>query len=81
MRHIISGCSLHLPSLTDRELADAIKNHQLRLGLIDNELGLLVSEQVRRQLGVVRPQEDAPVVPVLYAITDLGPIHSTPPLF
>jgi len=49
MRHIINGQSVDLRQLTDHELAQLRKNHELRLALINDELDSLVGEQVRRQ--------------------------------
>jgi len=48
-QHIIDGCSVNLRLLSDRELAQLRKNHELRLALVNDELDSLVGEQVRRQ--------------------------------
>lgn len=48
-RHIINVCSVDLRQLSDRELAQLRKNHELRLSLVNDELDSIVGEQVRRQ--------------------------------
>jgi len=66
MRHIVNGCSINLRLLSDRELAQLRRNHELRLALINDELDSLVGEQVRRQ-----PVFDPTLLP----------IHKGPTLF
>ena len=55
MRHIINGCSVDLRSMTVRELREAVKNHQMRIDLANDELESLVGEQIRRS-PIVVPQ-------------------------
>jgi len=47
-RHIINGCSVNIRQLTDRELASIVKNNQMRLAVINDELETLIGEQIRR---------------------------------
>lgn len=53
MRHIINGQSVNLRQMTDRELTQAISNHEKRMALIDDELSSLKGELIRRQPIVV----------------------------
>jgi len=47
-RNIINGCSVNVRQLTDRELKQLIKNNQMRMAVLDDEIEILRGEQIRR---------------------------------
>lgn len=47
--HIINGCSIDLRLLADRELDQAITNHEMRLALVNDELESMIGERTRRR--------------------------------
>ena len=48
MCHIISGCSINLHQLTDRELGKLISDIEHRAVVLQDELELLAAESIRR---------------------------------